>query len=129
MPSKATIEGKEKLQTRAKALKRTATNEFEQALLKGGLRVERDYKLNVSQANLVDTGRWINSITHQTDDFGSNNPTVQVGATLKEPPYPKFHEFGTSKLPAQYPLTRAFNANKQAVLKDLAQALRKGLGL
>lgn len=125
----AVVEGQKELTANLKKIKRTATNDIEQALLSGGLRIERDYKLNVSQDGLVDTGRWLGSITHQADDFGSSNPSVQVGSTIKDPPYPKFHEFGTSKHPPKFPLTRAFNANKAKVLKDLAAAFKKGCGL
>ena len=104
-------------------------NEIESALVDSALMVERDYKLNVNQAGLVDTGLWINTITHEKDSFGTDNPSVKVGSTIKDPPYPMFHEFGTSKLPAQYPLTRAFRGNEQNVHRKLAEAARRGLGL
>ena len=129
MADKVTIEGQKSLDDKLKKISKTATNEIEQALLNGGLMIERDYKLNVSQAGLVDTGRWINSITHQADGFGTNNPSVQVGSTVKDPPYPAYHEFGTSRFPATPTLTPAYNSNKQKILKNLAKAFKKGCGL
>jgi len=125
----AEVQGQKELQDRLKKIKKTATNDIEQALINSALIVERDYKLNVNQAGLVDKGRWVDSITHEADDFGTNNPSVQVGAAIKEPPYPAFHEFGTSKFPATPTLFPAYNNNKQRILKELAKAFKKGCGL
>lgn len=125
----AKVDGAKELASRLKKINKTATNEIEQALINSALMVERDYKLNVNQAGLIDTGRWINSITHQADDFGTDNPSVQIGATVTDPPYPVFHEFGTSRFPATPTLTPAFSGNKQKILKELAKAFKKGCGL
>lgn len=123
------LEGERELRQRIERMLPQVKNEIEQALVTGALMVERDYKLNVNQAGLVDTGRWINSITHKEDNFGTNNPSVQIGATVTDPPYPVFHEFGTSKFPATPTLTPAYNGNKQKILKELAKAFKKGVGL
>lgn len=125
----AVIEGRKELASKLKKIEKTAKTEIERALVTGGLMVERDYKLNVNRAGLIDTGRWINSITHKEDNFGTNNPSVQVGATVTDPPYPVYHEFGTSRFPATPTLTPAYNSNKQKILKELAKALKKGAGL
>ena len=123
------IDGLRELQRRLEQMLPRVRNEVEQGLINGALIVERDYKLNVSQAGLVDTGLWINTITHEKDNFGTNNPSVKIGSTIKDPPYPMFHEFGTTKFPAKYPLTRAFRGNEQNVRRKLAEAVRRGLGL
>ena len=52
-------------------------DEVEQALINSALMVERDAKINAP----VDTGRLRSSITH-TEDFGSNNPSVEVGTSV-----------------------------------------------
>lgn len=123
------VDGTKELSARLKKINRTATNEIEQALINSALMVENDYKQNVNQAGLIDTGRWIGSITHKEDNFGTNNPSVQIGSTIKKPPYPTFHEFGTSKFPATPTLTPAYTGNKQKILKELARAVKKGCGL
>ena len=61
----AVIEGRKELASKLKKIEKTAKTEIERALVTGGLMVERDYKLNVNRAGLIDTGRWINSITHK----------------------------------------------------------------
>lgn len=123
------VDGAEEIAERLKKIEVSATNEIEQGLLNCALLVERDYKLNVNKDDLVDSGLWINTITHEADDFGTENPSVQVGSTIKDPPYPKFHEFGTSKFPAKYPLTRAFTKNKNKILQEIAKALKEGCDL
>lgn len=127
--AKTEVEGGKKLAQKLGNIQKTVVNEIEQALVTGALMVERDYKLNVNQARLIDTGRWINSITHKEDNFGTNNPSVQVGAAVKEPPYPMLHEFGTSKFPATPTLTPAYNNNKSKILKEIAKAFKRGCGL
>ncbi len=123
------IKGEKELERNLKKIDKKTNTQIEDALVFGGLKVERDYKLNVNKAGLVDTGRWIGSITHRKNDFGTPKPSVQIGAAIKDPPYPTFHEFGTSRFPASRPLTRAYNQNKRAILKELAKALKRGTGL
>lgn len=125
----AKLKGQKKLKRNLNRIERTTENNIEQALTKSALIVERDYKLNVNQANLVDTGRWINSITHKKENYDTHNPSVQIGATIKDPPYPKMHEFGTSKFPATPTLFPAYNDNKRRILKEIAKAFKKGAGL
>lgn len=129
MANNSGIDGGRNITERLNRIRQAVPNEIEQALVAGALYVERDYKLNVSQAGLVDTGLWINTITHQEDNFGTDNPSVQVGSTIKDPSYPKMHEFGTSKFPATPTLGPAYAGNKDKILKALAKALRKGTGL
>ena len=53
-------------------------DEVEQALINSALMVERDAKINAP----VDTGRLRASITHVTSDFGTKNPSVEVGTSV-----------------------------------------------
>lgn len=115
------IEGDKKLKERLKKINKTTANEIEQALINSALIVERDAKINAP----VDTGRLRQSITHK-EDFGSENPAVEVGTNVE---YAKHVEFGTSRQSAKPFLFPAYNNNKNKILKELAKALRKGTGL
>jgi len=97
-------------------------DEVEQALINSALMVERDAKINAP----VDTGRLRASITHVTSDFGTKNPAVDIGTNTD---YAAAVEFGTSKQSAKPFLFPAFNSNKQKILKELAKALKGGVGL
>jgi phage gpG-like protein len=108
-------------------IRKAIPEKVEKGLEQGALMVERDYRLNVNQAGLIDTGRWIGSITHQRDNFGTLNPSVQVGATVKDPPYPAYHEFGSPAYPATPTLGPAYENNKQNVIDKIAKAVKEGL--
>jgi HK97 gp10 family phage protein len=117
-----TIEGQKELAARLKKISQTATNEIEQALVNSALFVERDAKIKAP----VDTGRLRSSLTHATEDFGSDNPAVTVGTNVE---YAKHVEFGTSKQSAKPYLYPALIENKQKILREIAKAFRKGVGL
>ncbi len=93
---------------------------IEEALIKSALFVERDAKLN----SPVDTGRLRASISHVENDFGTNNPSIEIGTNVE---YAQAVEYGTSKKAAHPFLFPAFNSNKQRILKELARSLRSGL--
>lgn len=118
----AEVQGQKELKDKLKKINRTAKNDIEQALINSALFVERDAKLNAP----VDTGRLRQSISHESENFGSNNPSVTVGTNVE---YAKIQEFGSSKQPAQPFLFPAYNGNKQKILKELAKAFKKGVGL
>lgn len=120
--TRAGIEGGKELAARLKQTSRQATNEIEQALVTSGLRVERDAKINAP----VDTGRLRSSITSRLIDNEDNNPVVEVGTSVS---YAPIIELGSSKAPAQPFLFPAYNGNKQKILKELANALKRGTGL
>lgn len=117
----AKIEGDKKLKEKLKKIQKSASNNLEQALLTSALFVERDAKINVP----VDTGRLRNSISHETD-FNSTNPSVEVGTNVE---YAKHVEFGTSRQSAKPFLFPAYNQNKNKILKELAKAFQKGVGI
>jgi HK97 gp10 family phage protein len=116
------IEGGRELAKKFSELRKEAENGLEEALVKSALFVERDAKINAP----VDTGRMRASISHTNEGFGTDNPSVQVGTNVK---YAPAVEFGTSKKPAKPFLFPAFNGNKQKILKELAKALKGGVGL
>jgi HK97 gp10 family phage protein len=116
------VTGQKELSKKLKKIEKTATNDIEQALVNSALIVERDAKINVA----VDTGQLRQSITHNAEDFGTNNPAVTIGTNTKYAPY---IEFGTSKQSAKPFLFPAYNNNKQKILKEFAKAFKKGVGL
>jgi len=118
----ATVEGQKELAAKLKKISQTATNDIEQALLNSALIVERDAKTKVP----VDTGRLRGSISHKDENFGSDNPAVTVGTSVD---YAKHVEFGTSRQAAKPYLYPALIENKSKILKELAKALKKGVGL
>lgn len=45
-----------------------------------------------------DTGTLLQSVTHSIDTEFNGDVTGEVGSTLKNPPYPRYLEYGTSKM-------------------------------
>lgn len=127
MANRTTVEGAKKITERMKKAEREVTNEIEQALVNSALMVERDAKIKAPVNKRRGLGgRLRSSITHKTENFGSNNPAAIVGTNVE---YAKFQEFGTSKFPAQPFLYPALIENKSKILKELAKAFKKGVGL
>ena len=123
----ASVEGAKELAAKLKKIEKTATNEIEQALVNSALMVERDAKIKAPVNKRKGLGgRLRSSITHKTENFGSNNPAVLVGTNVE---YAKFQEFGTSKFPAQPYLYPALIENESRILKEIAKAFKKGAGL
>ena len=120
--TKVGIEGGKEIVAKFERIGREAQNEIEQALVRCGLRVERDAKKGAP----VDSGRLRNSITHRLIDSETDQPVVEVGTNVE---YAKFVEQGTSKQPAQPFLLTAYLGNRKNILKELAKAVKKGAGL
>jgi len=118
----AEIQGQKEIQDRLKKINKIATNDIEQALINSAEIVKKDAKLNVP----VDTGRLKQSISHETENFGSNNPAAIIVTNVE---YAKAVEYGSSRGAAQPFLFPAYNNNKQKILKELAKAFKKGCGL
>ena len=116
------LEGNRELRQRIERMLPQVKDEVEQALVTGALMVERDAKINAP----VDTGRLRTSISHETENFGGNNPSVKVGTNVEYGPHV---EFGTSKQSAKPFLFPAYNSNKSKILKELAKAFQRGVGL
>lgn len=117
----AVIEGQKQLTAKIKKVQMAAANEIEQALVNSALIVERDAKIKAP----VDTGRLRQSITHNLEP-DPVNPYVEVGTNVE---YAKHVEFGTSRQAAKPFLQPALVENKRAILKQLANAFKKGAGL
>lgn len=119
--AKAGIEGGRELADKFQKIGRDIENEIEQALLIGALRVERDAKINAP----VDTGRLRNSVSSRLIDTDTG-PVAEVGTNVT---YAAAVEYGTSKAVAKPFLFPAYNNNKSKILKELAKAFRRGVGL
>jgi len=118
----ATVEGVEKLTTRLKKISQSAVNDIEQALITSALFVERDAKIKAA----VDTGTMRSEITHKPGGIGTDSPYVDVISPVE---YSVHVEFGTSKQAAQPFMYPALIENKSKILKEIAKALKKGVGL
>lgn len=118
----AKIEGQKELEKKFKETRKKSKKTIEEALVNSALIVERDAKINAP----VDTGRLRSSITHKEDGFGSYNPAVEIGTNIE---YAKHVEFGTSRQSAKPFLFPAYNNNKSKIIKELAKAFKKGVGL
>lgn len=116
------VEGQKELIKKLQNIAKKATSNVEQALIESALMVERDAKIKTP----VDTGRLRQSISHETENFGSENPAVIVGTNVD---YAGYIEFGTSKQPAQPYLYPALTENKEKIKKKVKQAIQKGVGL
>lgn len=116
------VEGQEQLEQKLKKVSSTIKNNIEQALVNSALIVERDAKIKAP----VDTGLMRSTITHSLGNEGTNNPYAEV---ISPTEYSKYVEFGTSKQAAQPFLYPALVENKSKILKELAKAFKKGVGL
>jgi len=119
--TKAGIEGGKELAKKFNEISKDVENDIEQALLESALMVERDAKKNAP----VDTGRLRASISSRLVEE-SGTPYAEVGTNVS---YAIIQEFGSSKQPAQPFLYPAYAENKQKILKKLAKAFKKGVGL
>lgn len=119
--TKAGINSGKELVAAFRQIGRDVENELEQSLVRCGLFVERDAKINAP----VDTGRLRASITHRITTEG-NDSIVEVGTNVE---YAPAVEFGTSKKSANPFLFPAFHSNKNKIINELAKALKKGAGL
>lgn len=122
MTVKFQIEGGKELVKKFAEISQKATNAAEQGLVRGGLLVERDAKKNCP----VDTGRLRASISHRLIGAGTNSPVVEVGTNVE---YAKFVELGTSRMAAKPFLFPALTANSDRIKQEVANAIRKELGL
>lgn len=72
----------------------------------------------------VDTGTLLQSITHSVDDDGKGNAIGYVGSILKNPDYPSFLEYGTSKMKPRPWLSTALTKCQDFMSKALKEIFR-----
>lgn len=85
------------------------------ALMAGGLVIEAEWKRIVP----YETGTYRRSI--HTEPEGID---VIVGTNIDDPPYPRFLEFGTSRMSPHPSARPAFDASKEAAVQEVADALK-----
>lgn len=110
-------------------------NALETALVAGALVIANRWKGLAP----VRTGTYRRSIhvgghTDQTDDFagedlGQSTSTngsakVVVGTAIKNPPYPVFLEYGTSRMAARPSAQPAFDEKKDEAVREVTRALK-----
>ena len=116
------VSGLNELLVKLDKINTSTMREIQQSLLNSVLIVEREAKIKTP----VDTGRLQQSITHETEDFETNDPAVVVFTGVE---YAKFPEFGTSKQSAQPYMYPALAENKEKILNEIAKAVKEGCGL
>ena len=116
------LDGERELRRRLERMLPNVRNAIEQGLVESALLVERDAKIKTP----VDTGRLRSSLTHVSEDTGSDNPSIKVGTNVE---YAVHVEFGTSRQPAKPYLYPALIENEQKIKRKLAEAVRRGIGL
>jgi len=110
------------------------------ALKSGGLVIANEWKRRAP----IKTGTYRRSIhvagaAEKTPDFEGteldepgDKLTVKIGTNIKEPPYPEFLEYGTSRMPPHPSAGPAMDATREEVLKEvgavLAELVAKELG-
>ena len=62
------------------------------------------------EAPAIDTGRLRQSITHQFEKTADGQDFVVIGTTIGSPPYPRYLEFGTSRMKPRPAWLPALNA-------------------
>ena len=90
--------------------------------------LEGEDKRGIKNFPLVDTGRYVNSIDHNIDvDERKLHVSAKVGSTIKEPKYPTFLEFGTSKMAPKPVIRPVWNKNINKVKKIIANGVKRGI--
>ena len=78
-----------------------------------GIQLSNAYKDEIRDAQLIDTGRWLNSV-----DYVKDGNEVRAGTPIGDPPYPYFLEVGfrhhiSGEIVGPYrPLTKAAAASE-----------------
>ena len=128
--------GMASLERKFRALERVAQQKMlEQALVTGALVVQNEWKTRTPYR----TGSYRRSIHigghsslapgfNGTDIGKQPSPdggaSVIVGTSITDPPYPIFLELGTSRMTARPSCGPAFDAKKQAALKEIGEAFK-----
>ena len=132
----AKIVGMASLERKFRALEKVAQGKMlEQALVAGALLVQNEWKTHTPYR----TGTYRRSIHigGHTDlapgfegtDIGKQSgsdsgASVIVGTSITDPPYPIFLEKGTSKMVARSSCGPAFDAKKDAAVKEIGEAFK-----
>ena len=90
--------------------------------------LEGEDKRGIKNYPLVDTGRYVNSISYNIDeDERKQTVTAKVGSTIKDPKYPTFLEFGTSKMSPKPVIRPVWNKNLNSIKKIISNGVKKGI--
>lgn len=90
--------------------------------------LEGEEKRAISNYPIVDTGRFLNSISHDIKvEQRIQKVVAKVGSTIKEPMYPTYLEFGTSKMAARPTMRPTWSKNLNKIKKIIKDGVRRGI--
>lgn len=113
------IEGEQELARALKALAKSVQGQIlENAVLAGCLPIQNDAVANAPYL----TGTLRRSIHSEVIERGKTSVVGMVGTDVE---YAPFVEFGTSRMGARPFLRNAYDGNKNAAIKEIADALRQ----
>ena len=98
---------------------------IDQRLEASGIVLSNAYKDQIRGEGLIDTGRFINSVTYDKDER-----EVRAGTPIGDPPYPFFLEVGfrhhqSGEIVGPYrPLTKATTASEETLRAIWSQEIR-----
>ena len=114
-----------------KANKRVLDSTFKQIvknMTTAAIFLEGEDKRGIRNYPLVDEGRYLNSISHNVEsNERKQTVSAKVGSTIKEPKYPTFLEFGTSKMSPKPVIRPVWNKNLNKIKKIIADGVKKGI--
>lgn len=123
--------GKPANQSMKKANKKVLDSTFKQTVKNvttAAIFLEGEDKRGIKNYPVVDTGRYLNSISYNIDvDEKKQLVSAKVGSTIKKPKYPTFLEFGTSKMAPKPVIRPVWNKNINKIKKIITDGVKKGI--
>ena len=90
--------------------------------------LESEEKRAIKNFPVVDTGRFLNSISNNIKVEESKQfVNGKVGSTIKDPKYPMFLEFGTSKMSPHPTMRPTWNKNLSNIKKIINKSAKQGI--
>lgn len=90
--------------------------------------LESEEKRAIRSFPVVDTGRFLNSISHNIESNERDlKVTAKVGSTIRSPEYPKFLEFGTSKMSPKPTMRPTWNKNLNKIKRLIKNGVKNGV--
>lgn len=90
--------------------------------------LESEEKRAIKNFPVVDTGRFLNSISHNIEVEESKQfVSGRVGSTIKDPKYPMFLEFGTSKMKPHATMRPTWKKNLNNIKKLINKSTKQGI--
>ncbi|HYI67134.1 MAG TPA: HK97-gp10 family putative phage morphogenesis protein [Candidatus Limnocylindrales bacterium] len=120
--------GAGRLRDRMRALGDRTGPAMATALEAAALPLENGWKENVRAYPLVLTGSYMRSIHHETGPAEAGRAVVLVGTDIVDPPYPKFLEFGTSRMSPKPTARPALDERGDEMRREFGSSMKQLLG-